>query len=49
MKDIESILTGEKAVNLKVGIAEEDMQKLAIYLLAAIFLGVLAANFISKK
>ena len=49
MKDLSGILSGEKAVNLKVGIAEEDLQKAAIYMAVAIFVGMLLANFLTKK
>lgn len=49
MEDIKGIINGTKSVNLKVGIAEEDLQKAAIYIGLAIFISVLAANFLTKK
>lgn len=49
MKEITDIINGDKSVNLKVGVAEEDIQKLAIYIAVGMFLAVLLANFITRK
>jgi hypothetical protein len=49
MQEIKDIINGDKSVNFKVGIAEEDLQKAAIYIGAAIFISVLLANFLTKR
>lgn len=49
MKELTDIINGDKAVNLKVGVAEEDIQKLAIYIAVGMFVAVLVANFLTRK
>lgn len=49
VSDLGGVISGNKAVQIEAKANEKDLQKAALYLFAAIFLGQLLANFVIKK
>ena len=42
------VFTGDKNLGIEVKVAEKDMQKLAVYILIAMLIGVFLGNLMSK-